>query len=224
MEPRDDLEMTSAWKFLDERSRGIFSGFTWPIPDAGDGVGPWVESGDMVACERGVHACQLDDLAWWMSAQLWEIELDGPVVSDRQKIVAPRGRLVRLVTEWPSVGGEFAEWAVWRVRDHVVDVLDEVGDSTLAQRLRRAEGVEASTRVVDRSTHHATSAAGVAIAQLVDAFDDIANPILACHDAARSAGHAVTITNRSIEAYKEAFASERLLQSRWIAGRLGLVG
>ena len=131
--------MKVAWKFLDERSRGIFSGFMWPTPGAGHDVGPWVESGDVVACERGVHCCDLDDLAWWMSAQLWEIELDGPVVADLRKIVAPRGRLVRLVAGWPSIGGELAEWAVWRVRDHVVDVLDEVGDSTLAQRLRRAQ-------------------------------------------------------------------------------------
>jgi hypothetical protein len=64
----------------------------------------------------------------------------------------------------------------------------------------------------------------VAIAQLIDAADDVGNPILACHDAARAAGHTATITNRSIETYKSAFAAERLLQSRWIAARLGLVG
>ncbi|MGZ4766205.1 MAG: hypothetical protein ACXV5U_06455 [Ilumatobacteraceae bacterium] len=54
--------MSSAWKFLDERSRGIFSGFTWPLAGAGH-EGAWVDSGDVVACERGVHACDLDDLA-----------------------------------------------------------------------------------------------------------------------------------------------------------------
>jgi hypothetical protein len=221
---RDDAEMSLAWKFLDERSRGIFSGFTWPRPGAGHEVGAWVDSGDVVACERGVHACDLHDLAWWMSAQLWEIELDGPVIADLQKVVAPRGRLVRLVAEWPSIGGELAEWAVWRVRDHVAYVLDAVGDPSLAERVRLAHSLSASVEAIAGSGHDSKSAAGVAIAQLIDAADDVGNPILACHDAARAAGHTATITYRSIETYKSAFAAERLLQSRWIAARLGLVG
>ena len=207
--------MTNAWKFLDERSRGIFSGFTWP-------TGTWVESAAVVPCEQGVHACDLDDLSWWMSAQLWEIELDGPVVADRCKIVARRGRLVRLVEGWPAIGRELAEWAVWRVRDHVAEALAAVGDATLAERARRAGSIEEAVQAVSGSAHGAATAAGVAIAQLVDAGDDVTNPILACHDAARAAGHAATVNHRSIHDYKTAFAAERLVQSRWIAGRLGL--
>ncbi|MGZ4700576.1 MAG: hypothetical protein ACXVIQ_05690 [Ilumatobacteraceae bacterium] len=94
----------------------------------------------------------------------------------------------------------------------------------MAERIRRADGLDSSVEAVAGSGHETTSTAGVAIAQLIDAADDVANPILACHDAARAAGHTATITNRSIETHQSAFAAERLLQSRWIASRLGLLG
>jgi hypothetical protein len=158
-----------------------------------------------------------------MSAQLWEIELDGPVVSDQHKIVAPRGRLVQHVSGWPALGGALAEWAVWRVRDHVTGVLDEIGDATRAGRLGAADRLDDALAAVASSEHDPTSAAGVAVAQLVDAINDLANPIVACHDAARAAGHAATITERSINVYKAAFAAERLAQSRWIADQLNLI-
>lgn len=39
-----------------------------------------------------------------MSAQLWEIELAGPVVVEGPEMVAKRGRLMRLVADWPGLG------------------------------------------------------------------------------------------------------------------------
>lgn len=223
-ETRDDEDMTTAWKFLDERSRGIFSGFRWPTPGTPDTPGAWVETGDVIACERGVHACHLEDLAWWMSAQLWEIELAGPIVTDQHKIIAARGRLVRHVDSWPGIGQALAEWAVSRVRRHVAGVLDEVGDSALAERIRDAEQLGGAVEAAAESTHDPQSAAGVATAQLIDAGGDVANPIVACHDAARAAGHAATIADHSIHIYKVAFAEERVAQSRWIVDRLRLAG
>ena len=78
--------------------------------------GPWVEAREVKACEQGVHGCGVDQLAWWMIAQLWEIELDGPVDVKGHKMVARRGRLKRLVAlarsrvpTWPN--GRCCEFA-----------------------------------------------------------------------------------------------------------------
>ena len=214
--------MTRAWKFLDERSRGIFSGFTWPKSNVETAPGPWVESSEVIPCYKGVHACSVEQLAWWMSAQLWEIELAGPVVENGPKLVAKRGRLIRLVDEWPALGTELAEWAVWRVRGHAVDVLIAIGADDAAAKLTAAGSFEDLLSVATRINFDSTSAAGVAIEQVTDSIADVANPIFACWDAARAAGHSASVVNRSINTYQQAFAHERALQSAWIADRLHL--
>jgi len=214
--------MTRAWKFLDERSRGIFSGFTWPKSTVDTAPGPWVESSEVIPCYEGVHACSVEQLAWWMSAQLWEIELAGPVIEKGPKLVAQRGRLIRLVAEWPALGTELAEWAVWRVRGHAVEVLNAIGANDAASELTAAGSLEDLLSVATTINFESTSAAGVALEQVTDSIADVANPIFACWDAARAAGHNASAVNRSITSYQQAFVHERQLQSAWIADRLHL--
>jgi len=84
-----------AYKFLDRRGRGVFSGFAWTDQPAGT----WVEAPEVVACRAGVHAARPGDLAWWINEELWEVELGGAVVDAGTKLVAPRGRLRRRVDE-----------------------------------------------------------------------------------------------------------------------------
>ena len=87
----------TVYKFLCAGGVGPFSGYRWPLPDAG-AAGPWVASAPVagtVVCERAVHACRLRDLPWWLHDELWEAELDGPVTAGRHKVMAPRGRLLR---------------------------------------------------------------------------------------------------------------------------------
>ncbi len=214
--------MIRAWKFLDERSMGIFSGFTWPKSPVDRDPGPWVESSEVIPCYVGVHACSVEQLAWWMSAQLWEIELAGPVIEKGPKLVAKRGRLIRLVDEWPGLGTELAEWAVWRVRAHAVEVLTAVGANDAAAELAAVDTFEDLGSTTARINLDSTSAARVAIEQVADSVLDIANPIFACWDAARAAGHNASAVNRWINSYQGAFALERALQSAWIADRLHL--
>jgi hypothetical protein len=214
--------MTRAWKFLDERSRGIFSGFVWPTSVVNGDPGPWVESREVIACEQGVHACSVDQLAWWMSAQLWEIELAGPIVVSGPKMVAKRGRLIRLVDAWPELGPELAEWAVWRVRSHAVEVMTSVGSTDAGAELTAAKNFDDLGSTAARMDLDPTSAAGIAIAQVTDSMDDVSNPIFACWDAARAAGHRASAADRSINSYERAFTAERTLQSQWIADRLHL--
>jgi len=79
-----------AYKFLDEGAVGPFTGFRWP-------VGEWVDAGGVDPCLEGIHACRLRDLPVWIGRELWEIELDGGLVEQERKVVAPRGRLTRRV-------------------------------------------------------------------------------------------------------------------------------
>lgn len=214
--------MTRAWKFLDDRSRDTLAGVAWPTPNAAREPGQWVSSADVNPRAQGVQACTADQLAWWFSAQMWEVELAGHIAVAGHTTVADRGRLVRLVDGWPDVGIPLAEWAVWRVRDNTVAILAQLGYTAAGDDLASASTFESVARAGSAAQGTLGSAAGVAVAQILDALDDIATPIFACWDAARSAGHRASADNLSVDAYTSAFAAERLAQSVWVAERLEL--
>ena len=92
-----------AYKFLRPGRVGPFSNFTWP-------AGEWVEADRVSLCADGIHACRVRDLPYWLSAELWEAELDGGVREEERKVVAQRGRLVRRIDGWNgAAGARFAE-------------------------------------------------------------------------------------------------------------------
>src|SRR5439155_275461 len=84
-----------AYKFLEQDAVSPFAGFRWP-------VGEWVDAVAADPCRRGIHACRVQDLPFWLGRELWEIELDAAVVVQQRKVVAPRGRLVRRVEGWDA--------------------------------------------------------------------------------------------------------------------------
>ena len=86
-----------AYKFLRTDGSTVFSGFRWPLP--GDEPGPWVEA-PVDPCRSGIHACRPGDLSYWVGQTLYEIELDGEIVEERNKVIASRGRLLRRVDAW----------------------------------------------------------------------------------------------------------------------------
>ncbi|HEX8856764.1 MAG TPA: hypothetical protein VF752_14295 [Thermoleophilaceae bacterium] len=86
-----------AYKFLNTGGRGVFTRFSWPLPDGGPGE--WVDA-RIVPCRSGIHACRLSDLPLWVGREMYEIELDGEVLDEPTKVVASRGRLLRRVTSW----------------------------------------------------------------------------------------------------------------------------
>lgn len=197
------------------------SRFAWPVPEAALGVGPWVEAGSPIeTCVRGIHACRTTDLAWWLSGQLWEIELGGQLIVDDYTIVASRGRLIRRVPGWPEVGAELAEWAVWRSRDRAVALLASSGspDAARLAACRTIDGLVEVTAGLDQNLH---TPEGVAVALAADNVTDLPNPVSACHTSARAAGHAASLDGSRV-AYHEGFAAERRAQGAWLAGRLGL--
>jgi hypothetical protein len=89
-----------AYKFLRPDGTGPFSRFAWPLPRDG-APGEWVAAEPDV-CASGIHACRVGDLPYWMTGDLWEVELDGALLEEPRKIVAGRGRLVRRVDAWDA--------------------------------------------------------------------------------------------------------------------------
>jgi hypothetical protein len=88
-----------AYKFLTADGASVFTRFSWPLPNGGPG--DWV-TGSVDPCRSGVHACRTSDLPYWAGRVLYEIELDGEIVEDRTKLVAPRGRLLRRIPAWEN--------------------------------------------------------------------------------------------------------------------------
>lgn len=86
-----------AYKFLADDGTGIFSRFSWPLPNGAPG--DWVEA-EVSPCRSGVHACRPGDLPYWLGPALYEAELDGDLVEQGMKLVASRGRLTRRIEAW----------------------------------------------------------------------------------------------------------------------------
>src|SRR5947209_16960027 len=103
-----------ALKFLGAGRTGVFSGFAWPAP------GTWVRTSEPAdACRRGIHACSVEDLPWWIAEELWRIELGGEVQAERHKLVAGAGRLVDRVEGWTAeLAGGFGRACAWRAHEH----------------------------------------------------------------------------------------------------------
>ena len=209
-----------AYKFLTDDGYSVFSGATWPLP-AGDEPGPWLEA-DVRPCHSGIHACAPSDLAYWLAPALWEIELDGPVVASRHKVVAPRGRLVRRIDEYGTAVRELGALAAWRARDRAVELLHREERTDLADALAAIDTIadleafgtalpapldEVSPGV--RSAQMATDAAHYAPAGPLQHAPFIS----AC-----SAGHSAP----AADDFDAAFAAERQFQSDWLAARLDL--
>ncbi len=86
------------YKFLRSDGTSLFTGFRWPLPEAGE-PGSWVESG-IDPCRSGIHACRPADLPPWIGEILYEVELAGEIVELTSKVVAARGRLLRRIEAW----------------------------------------------------------------------------------------------------------------------------
>ena len=87
-----------AYKFLRRDGTGVFTKHPWPLPGP-DRPGAWVQA-PVIPCRSGIHACRRRDLPLWLGRELYEVELDGEIVEERTKVVAPRARLMRRIDAW----------------------------------------------------------------------------------------------------------------------------
>jgi hypothetical protein len=200
----------TAYKFLSDGAVGPFSGFRWARP-SGSAPGPWVEAGAPVRCRRGVHACRVDHLPWWLADELWEIELAGEVVAYPHKLAAPRGRLVRRVDGWTAAARrDYVHACAWRARDRAV----EAAGAAAAERLARSstlDELETTARALAGTDPQARIALTMAAdgAQAALAELPAMGAYVAAHAARRAGGEA-------------AMDAERRRQAAWLEQRLGL--
>jgi hypothetical protein len=216
-----------AWKFLDAGHTTVFSGYHWPLPTA-TGPGPWVEaSAPIEACRSGIYACRVDDLPYWLSDDLFEIELTGDIVELDRKVVGERGRLVRRLDAWSAgVARELAERAGWRARVLAVGVLRDRGLTAAVDRLESCSTLaelEALAPEVAESVDDPFVATAVGLAGDGAHYGLVGEPEQAPFVAACAAGHVASGGGGDDAAYRQGFDEERAAQAGWLAERLGLV-
>jgi hypothetical protein len=147
---------------------------------------------------------------------MWEIELAGDIVEARHKVVAPRGRLVRRIEEYPVAVRELGAVAAWRTRDRAVSALRAEQRDRLADRFAECAtlaAVEALGPDVTDDGSHGSQAALMAVdsAQFAPAGPIGATPFFASNSAGYEA-----------DDFDTGFAAERRFQSDWLVERLGL--
>ena len=104
-----------ALKFLRSGRRALFSETLWPDVGAG-----YLEAapGPLIACKNGLHACAIEDLAFWISDELWQVELADEWLRVPDALVARRARLVRPIERWSNGGaGELSRACIARASE-----------------------------------------------------------------------------------------------------------
>jgi hypothetical protein len=199
-----------AYKFLRTGRTGPFSAFAWPEP------GAWVRPGDETqACRRGIHACRTQDLPWWLSDELWQIELDGRLEVERHKLVAPAGRLCSRVDAWTAgCAQEFADACAWRGADRAATALDRAGHEWAASQLADCSTLEA----LRRSSAELADQIAEARVSLTIAGDGAA---CALSGAIATAAYVAAHAAQRIDGMA-GYDAERAWQSAWLVQRLGL--
>ena len=212
--------MVRAYKFLDRSGRTLYTGTEWR-------PGTWVEAQTVRECHEGVHACLPADLAWWLAADLWEVELDGEVVRTRHKVAAQRGRLVRRIDDYPAAVTELGARGAWQARDRAVPVLRAAGHESLADRFAGCTTIaelaalrRTAFEAVDQDSFAGPAATFAAdVAFFVDHGEPAEAPFVACC----AAGHAAAGPEGTRADYDGGYAAMRDEQSAWLTTRLGLL-
>jgi hypothetical protein len=199
-----------AYKFLRTGRTGRFSNFEWPEP------GVWVRTrSQTIPCTRGVHACRTRDLPWWLSEELWEIELDGEVEVDEHKLVAPAGCLRSRIDGWtPACAQDYAEACAWRARDRAVEALIRARHRQASEQLAACGTLDellAAARGLAEDLPDTRISLTIAGDGAFRALAEAAPPsaYIAAHAAGRLDG-------------PTGYVAERAWQSRWLVERLAL--
>lgn len=183
----------AAYKFLSADRLSPFACARWPEP----GNGWMVASADVGACRRAVHACRVQDLAYWLGETLWRVELAGQIAEAPSKVVAERGRLVDLVDGWPEASGAFIE----DCRTRLSELANQAGKQQEYRAVRFLE-------------------------EYAGELDGDSDPASVSYTTAHAAGvvgwTADEATAATARGELSPFDAERRRQSRWLAAQLRL--
>jgi hypothetical protein len=195
--------VTGAFKFLAAGAVSPFTDFCWPED------GTWV-SAPRERHASWVYACRKRDLPYWVAAELWRIELDGPIDEGSYQISAPVARLAGRIEAWDDgLRRLYAHACAMHARELALPVLPP----DLQERVAGTEEPDVIAAAV-RSTSGAPATAGYVAdaAGYVDAQSPAAASYIACVVAA------------SLGEGQRAFEAERAWQARWLSEHLGLNG
>jgi hypothetical protein len=193
----------TAYKFLGPGAVSPFTGFRWPA------AGTWVSAaGEEEA--SWIFACRSGDLPYWLDAELWRIELDGPIHERRYQIAAAQARLAGKIEAWDDpFRRRYARACATRARELALPALPPGLRERVARTEEPAE-IAAAVRA---------SAAGAAVAgYLGDAA------AMVQRDSPASVSYIACILAASLGGGQPAFEAERAWQARWLSQHLGLDG
>jgi hypothetical protein len=232
-----------AYKFLSRGASGLFSRFEWPTP-AGEAPGEWVRvEGEVKECLNGIHACPPARLAEWIDEELWEIELEDPVVEADGSLLAPAGRLTRRIAGWDDqCAGSFVTFCVEKTGALAADSLARTGRAAEAEVLAASRsGPDAEQNVLELArTFEDEAPSPVLFMADLKRLQRGTRPELADEAPAEYAGGptpsavaanlgfvcahiaAQLAEEERAGAYAETFERERLSQSTWLAEKLRL--
>ncbi|WP_239381737.1 hypothetical protein [Frankia sp. CIT1] len=215
----------SYYKFLRPAGTGPFTGYPW-----GATRGRWVQASPAMPCKAGIHACRVEDLPYWLTEELWRIDLDEPLIIGANKVVARRGRLGMRVAEWTGeTAREFSVACVCRVAHHAGAELRDAGLPSLAEDIEaaaaafaqagRGDVLDAPARAgAEAPVREPGSTANLLSAYVIDALEslDADPPAAVAYIGARAANQ------RSAVMESDPYVTERRWQALWLATRLGL--
>jgi len=198
-----------AYKFLGTGSVGRFSGYRWT-------EGEWVEA-TRPGEGHGIHACRPQHLSWWTDAELWRIELDGPVLERPTQIEGRRGRLLDRLQAWDEEArAAFGLDCVFHTRDLAVPVLRTSGHSGIADRLAAADALPRLLEVA-KSQNAPPGFAGEMFGYARDAA-----AAYTVRSNAAEASFIASIATAAARGDPSGFDEERRRESRWIAAHAGI--
>jgi len=210
------------FKFLRTDRLGPFSTVRWPT------VGEWLDvPRPLRPCRNGLHVCTVADLPYWLSDELWEVEVAGERMGDQRKQVVERARLQARITWWPERGWELADDCLAVLRNFTSDELQRAGRDRLPEQATKEALKELVKREVGRVDVRLSAAGRSMLSFLSEALmyraDEPSGPAAAARHITFVTAYAADHVTRAqrLPLGTTAFGLERSRQAAWFEARLG---
>ena len=212
--------------FLRSGATSAFANVPWPAPTT-TAPGQWVTA-DPGSKGASVSACRDADLPYWVSDELWEIELAEPVTPQATRVSASRGRLMQQIVRWDTVvANHFMVDAVLHSRNAVAALLRDAAAETLRPlgTMDALIGALAGANTADEFCGLDAKGDGAALRLVCEAANDgrLGFLPLALHEAALAVGMAKAGgVSGDIDAFETAVRTERMWQADALTRLVGI--